>query len=424
MMDSLVIAGSNYRGKIYENGFSETKKAIDVDGLSKFIALTIKYIDHTINANKRSDNLYHSYNLIAIKKDTVSIRYLYEMLEGQVAVLNAGVLKTDEVIEVLDALKSSAMYREDQYSYMLYPDRQLPRFMEKNCVPDQLVQNSSLLTQLIAEENSKIIYKDVDGNFHFNGSFRNAADLKKALNLLQPQDNLEQEKELVLQVFEKVFDHQSFTGRSGTFYGFEGLGCIYWHMVSKLLLAISENYFKALPTANEIQIGKLVQHYYDVRAGIGLNKSPELFGAFPTDAYSHTPGYGGAKQPGMTGQVKEDIIARFGELGIMVNEGKISFNPGLLRKTEFLETSEEFQYISAQNQKETIDLEVNSLAFTFCQVPFVYHLFDENLITITKTNGEILEFKGLEINALISNEIFNKTGIIKLVSVCLAPRLE
>jgi hypothetical protein len=424
MMDSLGIAGSNYRGKIYENGFSETKKAIDVDGLSKFIALTIKYIDHTINANKRSDNLYHSYNLIAIKKDTVSIRYLYEMLEGQVAVLNAGVLKTDEVIEVLDALKSSAMYREDQYSYMLYPDRQLPRFMEKNCVPDQLVQNSSLLTQLIAEENSKIIYKDVDGNFHFNGSFRNAADLKKALNLLQPQDNLEQEKELVLQVFEKVFDHQSFTGRSGTFYGFEGLGCIYWHMVSKLLLAISENYFKALPTANEIQIGKLVQHYYDVRAGIGLNKSPELFGAFPTDAYSHTPGYGGAKQPGMTGQVKEDIIARFGELGIMVNEGKISFNPGLLRKTEFLETSEEFQYISAQNQKETIDLEVNSLAFTFCQVPFVYHLFDENLITITKTNGEILEFKGLEINALISNEIFNKTGIIKLVSVCLAPRLE
>jgi hypothetical protein len=347
------------------------------------------------------------------------------MLEGQVAVLNAGVLKTDEVIEVLDALKSSAMYREDQYSYMLYPDRQLPRFMEKNCVAAELVQNSSLLKQLIAEKNTKIIYQDVDGNFHFNGNFRNAADLKKVLDLLQPQNNLEQEKEQVLQVFEKVFDHQSFTGRSGTFYGFEGLGCIYWHMVSKLLLAISENYFKALHSnANEIQIGRLVQHYYDVRAGIGLNKSPELFGAFPTDAYSHTPGYGGAKQPGMTGQVKEDIIARFGELGITVNEGKISFNPGLLRKTEFLETSEEFQYISAQNQKESIDLEVNSLAFTFCQVPFVYHLSDENSITITKTNGEILEFKGLEINALISNEIFNRTAIIKLVSVSLMPRLE
>ena len=35
-------------------------------------------------------------------------------------------------------------------------------------------------------------------------------------------------------------DHTRFTGRSGTFYGYEGLGCIYWHMVSKLLLATQE----------------------------------------------------------------------------------------------------------------------------------------------------------------------------------------
>ena len=35
-------------------------------------------------------------------------------------------------------------------------------------------------------------------------------------------------------LYEEVFDHQSFTGRSGTFYKYEGLGCIYWHMVSKL----------------------------------------------------------------------------------------------------------------------------------------------------------------------------------------------
>lgn len=29
-------------------------------------------------------------------------------------------------------------------------------------------------------------------------------------------------------------------------FGFEGLGCIYWHMVSKLLLAVEENFFAAL----------------------------------------------------------------------------------------------------------------------------------------------------------------------------------
>ena len=31
-----------------------------------------------------------------------------------------------------------------------------------------------------------------------------------------------------------------YTGRSGAMYGYEGLGCIYWHMVAKLLLAVQE----------------------------------------------------------------------------------------------------------------------------------------------------------------------------------------
>jgi len=281
-----------------------------------------------------------------------------------------------------------------------------------------------LLTQLISENNSDIIYKDIDGVYHFNSNFRNAADLKNALDSLPSQSSLEQEKEAVLQVFEKVFDHQSFTGRSGTFYGFEGLGCIYWHMVSKLLLAISENYFLALEnTTDEVQLGRLVQHYYDVRAGIGFNKSPELFGAFPTDAYSHTPGNSGAKQPGMTGQVKEDIISRFGELGINVHEGKIVFNPGLLRKSEFLTASNKFEYVSIQNKTESIDLQENSLVFTFCQTPIVYHVSEKNAVKITNTNGTVSESEGLSINEIISKEIFERTNVIKQVDVYLTPRL-
>ena len=35
---------------------------------------------------------------------------------------------------------------------------------------------------------------------------------------------------------------QSFTGRSGAFYKYEGLGSIYWHMVSKLLVAVQETW--------------------------------------------------------------------------------------------------------------------------------------------------------------------------------------
>jgi len=421
--DAVANAGSNYREIIYCKGFSGNKQAIDVNELTGFFYSSLKHIDHSIRKNKRTDNLYHAYNLITIKEHTVSIRYLYEMLEGQVAVLSAGVLNTQEVNEVLDALKSSAMFRQDQYSYMLYPDRQLPRFTEKNIVPAALVESSKLLTGLIADNNSTIIYKDVEGLFHFNGNFRNAADLKQSLNSLK-SNNSTAEKDEALEIFEKVFDHQSFTGRSGTFYGFEGLGCIYWHMVSKLLLAINENYFVALHNnTDEVQLGKMVQHYYDVRAGIGLNKSPELYGAFPTDAYSHTPGNGGAKQPGMTGQVKEDIISRFGELGVMVEDGKIAFNPGLLRKSEFLTQGKVFEYLSIEKEAIRLNLPANSLAFTFCQVPFVYHIAEKNSVRITQVGSIVSELDVLEINALESNEIFNRTGLIKQVDVYLTPRL-
>jgi hypothetical protein len=385
----------------------------------------MKFIDKSIRRNKRSDNLYHSYNLISFKGDGVTIRRLYEMLEGQVAVLNSGLLEPGEVNDVLDALKCSAMFRKDQYSYMLYPDRQLPRFTEKNIIPSESVTKSRLLTELIRNKNISILFKDMDGLFHFNSGFRNASYLKKALNLLEPEYKIKQaEKEYIVNLYEKVFDHQSFTGRSGTFYGFEGLGCIYWHMVSKLMLAVCENYFQALKSeAGDDQLGKMVQHYYDVRAGIGLNKEPEVYGAFPTDAYSHTPGNGGAKQPGMTGQVKEDIISRFGELGVIVESGKISFNPGLLRRSEFLRSPDNFHYVSSGNIKKIMPLGIDSLAFTICQVPVIYHISSRNSIRITTEEGNS-EMEGLTLNPVTCTAIFNRNGYVRQLDVYLTPALK
>ena len=39
----------------------------------------------------------------------------------------------------------------------------------------------------------------------------------------------------------------------------------------------------------------------------------------------------------MTGQVKEEVITRLGELGLAVEGGQIHFRPHLLRASEFLE---------------------------------------------------------------------------------------
>ena len=90
-------------------------------------------------------------------------------------------------------------------------------------------------------------------------------------------------------------------------------------MVSKLLLATLEVTKDAID--NNSESSKMVNycdHYYEINAGIGAHKSPELYGAFPTDPYSHTPEDKGAQQPGMTGQVKEDILSRFEWLGFML----------------------------------------------------------------------------------------------------------
>lgn len=81
-----------------------------------------------------------------------------------------------------------------------------------------------------------------------------------------------------------------------------------------------------LPHGNESKpralLGELKNHYFDIRAGLGFMKQPDVFGAFPLDPYSHTPAFDAAKQPGMTGQVKEEILTRWGELGVYIHEGQ------------------------------------------------------------------------------------------------------
>ncbi len=419
--DRLGEAGSSYRNTIYDKSFSGTKKLIHVKKLHDFTQLCLKYIDQSIRVNKREDGLYHAYNLISFSGEGVSIRHLYEMLEGQVAVLSSGYLSVQESLDVLNALKSSKLFRKDQYSYLLYPDRQLPLFTEKNNIPATEVKKSKLLSKLIADKNSSVLSVDDLGNFHFNGTFRNAAVLENALNHLDSEPYaalLAEEKETILASYEGLFDHQSFTGRSGTFYGYEGLGSIYWHMVSKLLLASQECYFRAVDEgADPVTSGKLKDHYYEIKAGIGLNKSPELYGAFPTDAYSHTPGNAGAQQPGMTGQVKEDYLCRMRELGIHVQEGKIVFKSSLLNPVEYLHKDSVFEYFDINGLRQFRTLQKGQLGLTFCQVPIICSAANEEKITVTFTGGKQISIAGNQVDYEISNQIFQRTGAIAKLEV-------
>jgi hypothetical protein len=86
---------------------------------------------------------------------------------------------------------------------------------------------------------------------------------------------------------------------------------------------------------------------------------------FPTDAYSHTPANAGAKQPGLTGQVKEDILSRFNEIGIQVKEGKICFKPTMFHSGELVSEATSFRYYDINGEVQEIFLDRGQFAFTF-----------------------------------------------------------
>ncbi|MBN2279840.1 MAG: hypothetical protein JXQ65_04600 [Candidatus Marinimicrobia bacterium] len=413
--DELSESGSNHRQQIYRHGFSGKVKNISAKTLLAFLEITEKYIDHSIRANRRDDGLFHAYNLISFDKSGIRIRNLYEMLEGQVSILSSGFLTVEECINLLKALRNSQLYRKDQKSYILYPNRQLPRFNEKNIIPDDIAENSDLVQKLLRENITKILKRSSDGKIHFHSRFRNAGILRSsAEGLLSKKETAE-----LVTIYEKVFDHQSFTGRSGTFYKYEGLGSIYWHMVSKLLLAVNEVFHHALDQkCDDKTIKTLRSVYYDIKAGIGIEKNPQHYGAFPTDPYSHTPGNMGVQQPGMTGQVKEDFLSRFGELGVLIKNGVIEFNTLLLDPSEFLESKGIFVYINNAGVKKTLPIKNNALVFTIAGIPVVYKLSEKEEIQVHFSDNKQPEiFDTLQMDNETSQQVFRRSHRINYIEV-------
>ena len=275
VLDALGRAGSEYRQRLYTDGFSGRTTPVVGQHLLDFLASALAWTNHSIAANRRPDGLYHAYNLIRLEdRQTLPVRRLYEMLEG--------------------------------------------------------------------------------------------------------------------------------------------LGSIYWHMVSKLRLAAQETFLRAdgSPFAQ-----RLAECYHAIRAGIGDFKTPEEYGAFPMDPYSHTPAHTGARQPGLTGQVKEDILCRFGELGVSVQAGCIHFTPRLLRRQEFLPAPAAFTYLDVAGSVRTLRLAAGSLAFTYCQVPVVYRLAPEPFLTVTLADGRKQRQEARRLDAEDSRAIFERRGRVAAI-VC------
>ena len=359
-----------------------------------------------------TDGLYHAYNLMKVAGDGIAIRRLYEMLEGQVAVLGSGALSAGESAALLDALRASKLYRADQNSYVLYPDRRLPGFLEKNNIPAAALADRAPDEMLLAAIAASWFETRTAGLISTPRSATPRCS-QEALGDGSALPDAETRRRSS-RLYEEVFDHQSFTGRSGTFYKYEGLGCIYWHMVSKLLLAVQEAMDRAAAAGEDpAVVERLRRHYREIREGIGAHKPPELYGAIPTDPYSHTPGFAGVQQPGMTGQVKEDLISRLGEMGVAVEGGRLSFRAHLVNRDEFLKEAGTFSFYD-------LALEPGTLAFTICQVPVVAHQAGPPRVEVSGADGSRRTVDGLDLDTETSAAVFERTGAVRRLDVFFA----
>lgn len=422
IMDRLGRAGSVYRWQYYTQGAAGTFTEVSAATVINFLHVAQDYVEHSLRANKRPDNLYHAYNTLHLTDNSATIRHLPEMLEGQVAILSSGLLTADESLNLLQSLRQSALYRADQHSYILYPNRSLPGFLEKNHIPAQSIRDSKLVAALLKHHDPRLIRQGVNGDYHFNGDIRNGADVAHILESLSQEtqyaEMVSTESDAFLTLFENLFNHAAFTGRSGTFFAYEGLGSIYWHMVSKLLLAVQETVLRTSSSgASDATLHALMDCYEDVRAGIGFNKPPDVYGAFPTDPYSHTPMGHGAKQPGMTGMVKEEILTRIVELGIVIDGGEIVFNPVLLRQQELLNVPSALRYVDVQGEFQQLAVDANCLAYTFCQIPVVVRRADENQIVVLFNDGTTQVIPGSRLRADLSQHIFARDGHIRQLTI-------
>ena len=221
VMDALGETFGVYRKQVYAEGYAGGQDArVTFGEVAGLIEAALPYLEHAIGANRRDDGLFHAYNLLDVSvAGEARVGHLYPMLEGQVAVLSSGVLGDGECIELIETLFKSTLYRADQKSFMLYPERTLPGFLEKNRIAAEDVLGSQFLKALVDAGDVSVVAMDAFGTYRFCSDFRTTDDLHAALDRLGASARWErlvkEGRTGVAAVFAKVFNFGQFTGRSG-----------------------------------------------------------------------------------------------------------------------------------------------------------------------------------------------------------------
>lgn len=364
LLDDMGKAFSAYRQNVYKNGFSGSRELASSE-LRLWLTSCMKLLDDTISRNR--SGLFATYNLL---RPDFSVEPMQPMLEGQSAAIGAG-LTDDGSIQALLAQMDSVLGSERHGAHYLYPRHMTVPFFQKNSFAAPL------------EADGTIVSRDENGTLHFGTAMTTQKALTSALET--SAYNTEQ-RQFLLERYESLFGHRRFTGRSQVMYKYEGIGCIYWHQNAKLALAILE---LAILNRHDISRAQTVLDVYrHVTGNFLYRKDSAACQAIPIEPYSHSSFDGKSQQPGMTGQVKESVLMRRGELGIFVENGCLLFDPRFVQPDEF-------------------DCK-GCLSFTVCGVPVRYMPGDkkDGYLEIHYTGGETEHVQGYVLPESISRAVF------------------
>jgi hypothetical protein len=102
----------------------------------------------------------------------------------------------------------------------------------------------------------------------------------------------------------------------------------------------------------------------------------------------------------MTGQVKEEVLSRMGELGLRIADGRIGLGPALL-------PPEELWRMEGQSAA--------GYTFTVCATPVRVTRGDADRVRIIRDDGAEVERSGCTLTAEESTELFDRRGTIAVV---------
>jgi len=288
-MAKLGSAFSDYRATVVGSGFTGTC-TVTGEQLTELVDCACEHLDATIATARRPDGMFHSYNILHLNApgESATVEYHSEMLEGQVAALSAGVLSDSEAVELMDCMLASSLYRPDIESFLLYPAVPPKSFLAKNVISEESCVSNALLVTCLEVGDTTIVLRDVSGVCRFAPELGDRSALLNALDNCESHSVLAslavQHRAETVALYEEVFGHHSYTGRSSSMYAFEGIGSVYWHMVAKLLVGIQQTMGR-VPGGEGADEGheRLTNLYWKIRAGMGPKKLARSWGAIPTD---------------------------------------------------------------------------------------------------------------------------------------------